>query len=261
MGYYEYFSNRHVIVTGAGSGIGKAIALAFLRYNARVVAFDKSEGHLENLHVEWERMHKWRKGTLRTYRVDLRAVDSLRELFDNREFLLHAHVLINNAGIDKPYTAEHKSDVVWNEVLGVNLDGARHITECVLPIMQKTGFGSVVFITSIHTLQAFYGGGAYDTSKCALEGYMRWVALEYAMHNIRANAVAPGFIYPTGITGHMDSQEVQKFSDHIPAGRAGLPEDIANAVLYLASPLSLYITGQVLRVDGGLSIKSALPNG
>ncbi|TSC73311.1 MAG: 3-oxoacyl-[acyl-carrier protein] reductase [Parcubacteria group bacterium Gr01-1014_70] len=254
----SFFSNKRIIVTGGASGIGRAIAWAFLRQRAHVIVLDKSGDGLESLQFYWNHMSDECEGTLETFCLDLRDIHSLKKIFDRGEFPYAIDVLVNNAGIDKPYTQNNPSDLTWNEVLGVNVEGARNITECVLPIMTTSGRGSVIFITSIHTLQAFPGGGAYDTSKCALEGYMRWIALEYAPREIRANAVAPGFIYPTGITGGLDAETVRVFSKQIPANRPGSPEDIANAVLFLASPQAAYITGQVIRVDGGLSIKSAL---
>ena len=142
----------------------------------------------------------------------------------------------------------------------VNLTGTRQITEVIIADMLRHGRGgSLIFITSVHTALAFPGGAAYDASKHALVGLMRVLALEYGPKGIRANALAPGLIYPTNITtAELSCTEAERLGQRVPLGRCGHPKEIATVCAFLASDAASYINGAEIRVDGGLSIKIAL---
>lgn len=235
-------SRKRALVTGGASGIGKAIVKEFEKQDAWVHIFDKVI-----------QMHHWR------YPVD---VGRKKDVEENFAMLTKDYgpinILVNNAGIDEYYELGCTKEAVWEDIMKTNLFGAKYLCDLVVPHMQANGGGSIIFITSVHTALAFPGGAAYDASKHALVGLMRTIALEYGAHNIRTNAIAPGAIYPTGITAKLTQKEVAEFGAKIPLGRVGKPEEIAKVAAFLASDGASYINGAEIRVDGGLAIKNAL---
>jgi 3-oxoacyl-[acyl-carrier protein] reductase len=162
------------------------------------------------------------------------------------------HVLVNNAGITRDTLLARMSDEQWDEVLNTNLRGAFLFTRAVTRPMMSGRYGRIINISSVSGLVGNAGQANYSASKAGLIGFTRSVARELASRNVTVNAVCPGFIETdmTAALGETVQEEVKK---RIPARRLGQPDDIAAAVLYLASAAASYVTGQVLTVDGGLS--------
>ena len=246
-------TDKRVVVTGAGNGIGRAIACEFLKKEAHVTAVDQDFEALQELKSEYECMNG-EPDLLEIARLDLTHRGDIFWFWKDRT----ADVLINNAGVDVPY--DISTGKGWREVMSVNLEGSRRMTERAFAQMslRTDRDRSIVFVTSVHTSSAFSAGGAYDASKHALVGYMRVLALQHAQSGIRVNAVAPGAIYPTNITKSLTTEEIEQLGRKIPTGLLGRPEEVAQVCAFLSSKAASYINGAEIRVDGGLSIKNAL---
>lgn len=252
-------SGNTAIVTGGSNGIGRAIVERFLLDGATVIAIDRDQTGLDALFE----VHGARYGKkIWSIKLDLADEQAVQKMFTSPKRppgLLEADILVNNAGIDLTYSLEQPSETDWARVFDTNVSGTRRITEHVLRAMLfHCRGGSITFITSVHTAQAYPGGAAYDASKHALVGLMRVMALKYGSRGIRVNAVAPGAIYPTNITRGLGEVGAASLGSRIPIGRCGRPEEIASVCAFLASNGASYITGAEIRVDGGLAIKNAL---
>jgi 3-oxoacyl-[acyl-carrier protein] reductase len=160
-------------------------------------------------------------------------------------------ILVNNAGLTRDNLLLRLSEADWDAVLDANLKGAFHTTRAVIKGMMKRRSGRIINITSIVGLSGNKGQANYAASKAGLIGFTKSVAKEYASRGILANCVAPGFI-ETDMTGALPDEARASLLEDIALGRLGRPDDVAGAVLFLASDLAGYITGQVLVVDGGL---------
>lgn len=241
---------RNALVTGGANGIGRAIVRDFVKEGANVLFFDIDEEGIRRLESEFS-------GEVKGYKVDVSKRQELEEIFQPGDFD-DIDILVNCAGGGDNYSFENPNEEKWNQIMDKNFNSARYITELSMPMMLKKGKGSIVFITSVHTAQAFSNEAPYDSSKHALIGMMRVLALDYGKKGIRVNAIAPGSIYHAGRTGLMSESEARKFGKKIPMGRLGDPEDIANVVSFVSSDKASYISGTEIRVDGGLSIKNSL---
>lgn len=237
------------LVTGAGHGIGREIALALGRSGTEVVVTDVSD---EIFHVgeEIESL-----GT-KAFPVKCDVTDA-KEAVAIEEKVLGKYgridILINNAGIypQKPFLEMTIED--WNRVLNINLNGVFHCTKAVIPKMVEQKYGKIVNIASIAGAVIGYANLAhYSASKAGIVGFTRSLALEMAPHGININAIAPGPIDVGVLTP--DSEMYRQLIKTIPIGRMGLPIDIANLVVFLASDESSFITGQCIVCDGGSTI-------
>lgn len=242
------------VVTGGAYGIGRAIVENFLKEGAVVAIFDVNRSRIEKTIEELS------SPSVRGYIVDVRDRQNISESLNQAESELgNINTLVNNAGINPEGSVEDMDSKVWQETLDVNLTGSFNMTQIFGRKMLKEGNkGSITFVTSVHTGQAFLDNGAYDTSKGGLLTFMRTAAVEWAPKGIRVNAVAPGAIYPTGITEKTLPGKVDEISSKIPLRRWGTPLEIAQVVSFLASDCASYIVGTEIRVDGGLSTISPL---
>ncbi len=234
-------------MTGAGSGIGRGIAEAFVREGARVAVADKSG----------EAARRVAAGLgVSAVAVELDVTDSgsVRRAIDGfTESAGGLDILVNNAGIAWDAALTEMSDAQWEAVLRVNLDGAFYCTRAALRHMVGQRRGRIVNMSSIVGTYGEPNQANYAASKGALVAFTKTVAKEVASRGITANAIAPGFIV-TPLTDQMPVAVRKHIVELVPLGRAGLPEDIANAAVFLASDAAGYITGQVLHVNGGLLI-------
>ena len=234
-------AGRSAWVTGAASGIGAAIAAALDEAGARVVSLDRS-------HAAETRVEHGREVQLPLDITDTDAVEAaVARLVDEGG---PPDILVNNAGITRDGVVWKLRDEDWDAVIGTNLGGAFRMTRACVPHMRARRGGVIVNISSINALRGKFGQSNYAASKGGLIAFTKAVAREVAREGIRVNAVAPGFI-DTPLTRPLPEAVRAQAASEIVLGRLGKPEDVAAAVLFLASPLAGHITGQVLVVDGG----------
>lgn len=237
------------LVTGAGQGIGREIALALARNGAEVVVTDVSDKIFE-VGKEIESV-----GT-KAFPVKCDVTDAKEAVAIEEKVLAkyeRIDILVNNAGIypQKPFLEMTMEE--WNKVLSVNLNGVFHCTKAVIPKMVEQKYGKIVNIASIAGVVVGYRNLAhYSASKAGVVGFTKSLALEMAQYGININAIAPGPIDVGAIPA--DSEMLQQIIRMIPIGRMGLPIDIANLVVFLASDESSFITGQCIVCDGGSTI-------
>jgi 3-oxoacyl-[acyl-carrier protein] reductase len=242
--------NQVAVVTGGGRGIGEAIARKLAREGAAIAICDVMLETAQQLATDLES-----KGTkARAYAVNVTDGKQVAECCEKivADFG-RVDILVNNAGITRDNLLLRMSEQDWDLVLDVNLKGAFLFSKALVPAMMKAKGGAIVNIASIVGVMGNPGQANYSASKAGMIGLTKTIAKEYAKRNIRANAVAPGFIQ-TAMTDKLTEDQKKMQTDYIGLGRLGQPDDVANTVLYLASPLSSYVTGQVIAVDGSLRI-------
>ncbi|MBQ9526624.1 MAG: 3-oxoacyl-[Fretibacterium sp.] len=242
---------RLALVTGAARGIGRAVALELARNGFDVaVNFNRSAEAAEALVKEIEALGV-RTGA---FQADVSDREQAEALFKKvREALGPVEVLVNNAGITRDTLLMRMKPEDWDAVLSANLNSAFYCTKEAIRDMAKARWGRIVTISSVVGLTGNAGQANYAASKAGLIGFTRSVAREYAARGITANAVAPGFI-DTSMTEGLKEDVKAAISAQIPAGHIGAPEDVARAVAFFAREESAYITGQVLAVDGGMTM-------
>ena len=241
------FQDQVVIVTGASRGIGRAIAAAFAAKGAKVACVATT---LANATATAETIGD----AARAYACDVSDSASVEALFEAVIADLGTpSVLVNNAGITRDGLIIRMKEEDWDRVLAVNLKGAYNCTRAAAKPMMKARYGRIINITSIIGQTGAAGQANYAASKAGLIGLTKSIAKELGSRNITCNAVAPGFI-TTDMTAELSDDFRAHVEKSAPAGRLGTPEDIAAAVVFLAEASSSYITGQILTVDGGLSL-------
>jgi len=233
---------RLAVITGAGGGIGVTMVQRFTDAGARVVACDVAAEALESLDVAHREI------------FDLGDPGACRDACERIQASIGLpDIVVSNAGYTRAETLEQVDDGAWNFELDVNLNGARHFTAPFLEPMKARGSGVFVFISSVNAL-AHFGNPAYAAAKAGLVAYARAIATECGHHGIRSNAICPGSVR-THAWDHRiekDPEILGKVSRLYPLGHMVTPTDVANAALFLASPLAAGITGVALPVDGGL---------
>lgn len=238
------------LVTGAGSGIGRACALALARQGAYVIVNygHNKEGAQETLN---EILKEGGAGAI--VKADVSSREEVESMFAKIMNNFHRlDILVNNSGIIRDGYLLMMSEQSFNDVVNVNLGGCFLCTKAALRIMCTQQRGSIVNISSTSGISGSKGQANYSASKAGIIGFTRTAAKEYADKNIRINAVAPGFI-DTKMTNANKGMLSDEYIKYIPMARFGKPEEVANAVVFLASPLAEYITGKVLAVDGGMT--------
>jgi 3-oxoacyl-[acyl-carrier protein] reductase len=242
---------RVCVVTGAGRGIGAAIAKAFAREGGITVVACRDEGTSAEATVSAIRETGGRADADYVDVRDLEAVESLFARVHERYGRLD--VLANNAGVVRDGLLATQTNADWAEVLDTNLLGTVHGVRAALRWMIPRRSGTIVNVSSIAARSPHPGQSNYAASKGAVEAFTRAMAVELAPRRIRVNAVAPGFV-ETAMSAEVLSRKRADIEKSIPLGRLGLPDEIAEAVVFLASDRASYITGQVLTVDGGRSL-------
>lgn len=223
------------IVTGAASGIGRAVAERFVREGAAVVGADISDAAVDYPLVQ----------------LDVRDPDGWAAIVDRATQLGPVSTLVNVAGTTGWAPVHTVSADEWNRIIGVNQTGTMLGMQSVIARMLEQGTqGAIVNVASIFSTRAVAGLAAYHASKAAVVGMTANAAVTYARSGIRVNAIAPGWI-DTPMTAGQDPELNRSFIDSTPMGRGGVPEDIADGALFLASAEASFITGVVLPIDGG----------
>ncbi|MEY4593667.1 MAG: 3-oxoacyl-[acyl-carrier-protein] reductase [Bacteroidota bacterium] len=246
----QLLQGKNALVTGASKGIGKGIAMELAKHGANIAfTYLSSVEKGQALEAELAAMGIKAKG----YRSDASDFKAAEELVNTilADFG-SLEIIVNNAGITKDGLLMRMSEEQFNDVIRTNLNSVFNVTKAALRQLLKQKYGSIINITSVVGVRGNAGQANYAASKAGIIGFTKSVALELGSRNIRCNAIAPGFI-ETEMTAVLDPATVQGWRDEIPLKRGGTPEDIANTVVFLASDLSSYITGQVLNVDGGMN--------
>ncbi len=247
------FTNKVAVVTGAGSGIGQASAFGFASREAVVAVLDRDResGEATAAHIRQQ------GGTASFFAVDVSvpnevksAVEEIVSRFVGIDILAHC------AGIQSYGNAVSTTEEGWRKTLAVDLDGAFLVSKYVLPTMKKRGGGSIVITGSTQSLVAHRNSAAYVTSKHAIVGLVRSIALDFAANNIRANCVLPGAIDTPmlrwGAARDPNPERVIEACHKLALlGRMGTPEEVANMIVFLSSDLASYVTGATVVVDGG----------
>jgi len=238
-----------VLITGASRGIGKAIAEKCVAEGAKVAfTYMSSDEKAKQLADELTSSGGVAKG----FKSNAADFDAAQKLVDEvvAEFGT-VDILVNNAGITRDTLLMRMSEEQWDEVINTNLKSAFNLTKAVQRPMLKARSGSIINMSSVVGVSGNAGQVNYAASKAGMIGFTKSVAQELGSRNIRCNAIAPGFI-ETEMTAALDEKVVEDWRNSIPLKRGGSPEDVANAVLFLGSDMSAYVTGQTLHVCGGM---------
>ena len=246
----DLLKEQIALVTGGTAGIGKAIALKFAEHGAKVIIFGThTERGAQTLNEIRQIPHA---NEPEFYQVD---VSRTAEVDQNIKKLIEKHakidILVNNAGITCDQLLMKMTEEEWDQVMDVNAKSCYNTCRAIVRSMLKAKKGKIINISSVIGLTGNAGQSNYAASKAAMIGFSKALAKELASRNIHVNCIAPGFI-KTKMTDAMTDTQKESTLAKIPLGRIGDSADIANAALFLASPLSDYITGQVFTVDGGM---------
>lgn len=245
----KLLEGKVAIITGATRGIGKGVAEVFAK-NGADIAFTYVSSDEQAKKVEEE---------LKQYSVKAKAYKSDASIYSQAEKFIEEVVadfgkidaIVNNAGITRDGLLMRMTEENWDDVMNVNLKSVFNITKCALKTLLKQRYGSIINMSSVVGIEGNAGQSNYAASKAGIIGFTKSVAQEIGSRNIRSNAIAPGFI-ETEMTAQLDESIMKGWIEDIPMKRAGTPEDVANAALFLASDLSAYVNGQVLNVCGGM---------
>lgn len=245
----KLLEGKTAIITGGSRGIGRGIVEIFAKHGANVAfTYSSSQEAANSLAAEVSKpgvKAKAYKSNAASYDESQKLVEEVLKDFGNID------ILVNNAGITKDNLLMRISEEDFDQVIEVNLKSVFNMTKAVQRTMLKQKKGSIINMSSVVGVKGNAGQTNYAASKAGIIGFSKSVALELGSRNIRCNVIAPGFI-ETEMTGKLDETTVQGWRDAIPLKRGGMPEDIANVCVFLASDLSAYVTGQVINVDGGM---------
>jgi len=245
----KLLEGKTALITGAARGIGRSIALKFASQGAKIAFSD----------LQLDEATQKLEDEISVIGVKVKAYASDASSFSDSEILVNRviedfgtiDILVNNAGITRDNLLMRMSETDWDLVMKVNLKSVFNLTKAVQKIMLKNRFGSIINMSSVVGVKGNAGQANYSASKAGIIGFTKSIAQELGSRNIRCNAVAPGFI-ETEMTAKLSEEVKKDWAEKIPLRRAGLPDDVANACLFLASDLSSYITGQVIHVCGGM---------
>ena len=247
----KLLEGKTALITGAARGIGKALALRFAEAGANIAFTD----------LEINDAAKETESEIAAFGVKVKGYASNAANFEQTHEVVKQivedfgsiDVLVNNAGITKDGLMLKMTEQQWDAVLTVNLKSAFNFIHAVIPVMSKQRKGSIINMSSVVGVHGNAGQCNYSASKAGMIGLAKSIAQEMGKRGIRANAIAPGFII-TAMTDQLSDDVKKGWYEKIPLHRGGTPEDIANTALFLASDMSSYVTGQVIKVDGGMNM-------
>ena len=238
-------NKKNIIVTGASGGIGNAIVEKLYEQGGNVLATGTREEKLQELKDKFK--------NIKTLKFDISNHDKIEEFINNATDELGGSLdcIVNNAGITKDNLTIRMSMDEWSKVIDINLTSTFLMSKFAIKKMLKNKAGKIINITSVVGHTGNVGQANYTASKAGIVAMSKSLAIEYAKKNINVNCISPGFI-STAMTDEIDEKFKESIISKIPANRLGKPEDIANAVLFLASSGSDYINGETLHVNGGM---------
>lgn len=246
----KILEGKTALVTGATRGIGKAIAVKFAEAGANIAfTYRQKNGAAEEVEATITALGVRCKGYAADA-ADYAATDAvIKEVVADFGSI---DILVNNAGITKDGLLMRMSEEQWDAVITTNLKSAFNFTRSVVPLMAKQRCGSIINMSSVVGVSGNAGQCNYSASKAGLIGFSKSVAKEMGPRGIRVNCIAPGFIL-TDMTSSLPEEMREAWAKSIPLRRGGTPEDVANVALFLASDLSAYVTGQVIKCCGGMN--------
>lgn len=243
--------NKTVLITGASRGIGRAAAVTFAQNGYNVaINYNKSSEAAEKLCSELKQ-YGVKAIALQSDVADKSAVDKMVKRIEAE--LEKITVLVNNAGIAEQALFSDITEEMWNRMFDVNVKGAYNCTQAVLPHMIHNKYGRIINVSSMWGISGASCEVHYSASKAALIGFTKSLAKEVGLSGITVNCVAPGVI-ATEMNGHLSEEIIEELKNETPLNRIGTPEDVAEAIFFLASDKASFITGQVLSVDGGFIV-------
>ncbi len=237
--------NKNVIITGASGGIGNSIVKKLYENGANILASGTKLERLKELKSNFEKIKILTFDISQTDKIEEFIDDATKEIGDNLD------CIINNAGITQDNLAIRMSFDEWKKVIDINLTSTFLMSKFAIKKMLKNKHGKIINITSVVGHTGNLGQANYTASKAGIIAMSKSLALEYAKKNININCISPGFI-KTAMTDKIDEKFKDAIISKIPSGRLGEPEDVANAVLFLASKQSDYVNGETLHVNGGM---------
>ena len=242
--------NKVALITGAGRGIGKAIALRFAQEGCNIAFTDIA---LNDVVMETEKELAALGVKVKAYASNAANFEETHQVVDEivKDFG-RIDILVNTAGITKDTALKRMTEEQWDAVINVNLKSVFNFTKAVQPVMWKQAGGSVINMSSVVGVSGNANQCNYSASKAGIIGFTKSAAKEMGVRNIRHNAIAPGFII-TAMTNALPEDVRKQWESLIPLRRGGTPEDVANVALFLASDLSSYVTGQVIHCCGGMN--------
>ena len=242
--------NDVAIVTGGSKGIGKTIAEKLILHGCKVAILGRNFNDLKIFKNYFNSTDN-----IMILQCDVSDYDqveiSIQKIYENWGKI---DILINNAGINRDKLLLRLSNADWDDVIRVNLKGVFNTTKVVSKYMLKNRYGKIINISSVIGQIGNSGQSNYAASKSGIEGFTRSLAVEFGSKNINVNAISPGYI-KTQMTEKLDEKNINKMLNNIPLNKLGTTDDVANLACFLSSKISNYITGQVINVDGGMTIK------
>jgi 3-oxoacyl-[acyl-carrier protein] reductase len=244
-----FLQGKTAVVTGAAMGIGRATAIRLAQAGCNVALGDIREAEGDKVAGDLEAAGHQALAVP----TDVRRRDSVQQLFAKTcDRFGRIDILVTSAGVRFMSSIPDVSEDEWNETFSVNVAGMFNCIQAVVPYLRRMGSGKIINVGSVSGLRGLRNRAPYCASKAAVHGLTRQTAAELAQFNIQVNAVAPGYV-ETPMTDMYSAEVVAAMVKGVPAGRRCGPEEVADAIIYLASPASDYITGAVLSVDGGLA--------
>ena len=246
----KLLENKVALITGAGRGIGKAIAMRFAQEGCNIAFTDIA---LNDVVMETEKELQALGVKVKAYASNAANFEETHQVVDEivKDFG-RIDILVNNAGITKDTALKRMTEEQWDAVINVNLKSVFNFTKAVQPVMWKQAGGSVINMSSVVGVSGNANQCNYSASKAGIIGFTKSAAKEMGVRGIRHNAIAPGFII-TAMTDALPEDVRKQWESQIPLRRGGTPEDVANVALFLASDLSSYVTGQVIHCCGGMN--------
>lgn len=239
------------LVTGGSRGIGRAIALKLADFGADVaITYAQSSNAAEEVKAEIEKKGRKSKALQADAIVYEKAESVINEIVEDWGKI---DIIVNNAGITKDNLILRMTEEQWDDVITTNLKSIFNYSKAAAKPMMRNRGGSIINISSVVGISGNAGQSNYAASKAGIIGFTKSYAKELASRNIRANVIAPGYIL-TDMTGELDEKVLEGIKAETPLGRAGEADEVADAVVFLASDMSTYITGEVIRVDGGMAM-------
>ncbi|MEI7541861.1 MAG: 3-oxoacyl-[acyl-carrier-protein] reductase [bacterium] len=243
-------TNRVAVVTGGAQGIGEAISMTLAKEGSSIAVIDvnleKAQATVENIKKLGVDAEAYKADVSNTAEVEA-VVDKIVDRFKKID------ILVNNAGVTRDNLLVRMTEQEWDLVIAINLKGTFNFTQKVGKVMMKQRIGSIINISSVIGLMGNAGQTNYAATKAGVIGITKSVAKELARRNVRVNAICPGYIQ-SAMTDKLTEEVKAKMLAFIPTGTMGTPQDVANIALFLASDMSNYVTGETIRVDGGMAM-------